>query len=189
MEHRTPKRKNIFEAFYNVPAALITPPFLKTSCTPNQITVLSGLFGVIGAFLLIFRNHSLLILAAVCIQLFAVLDLVDGNIARAKNLQSVFGHWLDIFFDKLNDFLLISALTIGAYRAVGKEHVAPDGIGQRIQGSGRGIGAPIRMDSYTTEVLPEMRLHEVSSSHVDGLTRRAKCFVDNRRHFIPAPVS
>jgi phosphatidylglycerophosphate synthase len=129
MEHRTPKRKNIFEAFYNVPAAVITPPFLKTSCTPNQITVLSGLFGVIGAFLLIFQNHALLIGAAVCIQLFAILDLVDGNIARAKSLQSVFGHWLDIFFDKLNDFLLISALTIGAHRAVGKEHVLLLGIG------------------------------------------------------------
>jgi phosphatidylglycerophosphate synthase len=129
MEHRTPKRKNIFEAFYNVLAALITPPFLKTSWTPNQITVLSGLFGVIGAFLLVFQNHILLILAAVCIQLFAALDLVDGNIARAKKLQSVFGHWLDIFFDKLNDFLLISALTIGAYRAVGKEHVLLLGLG------------------------------------------------------------
>ena len=97
--------------------------FLRTSFTPNQITLLSGIFGIIGAVLLISQNHLLLVLAALCVQIFAILDLVDGNIARAKNIQSKFGQWLDVFFDKLNDFLLIIGITIGAYLAVGKVYI------------------------------------------------------------------
>lgn len=118
-----PKRQNVFEMIYNQLASLITPLFLRTCCTPNYVTILSGVFGVIGAVLLVFQSRLMLILAAVCIQAFAVLDLVDGNIARAKNMRSKFGQWLDIFFDKLNDFLLIVGLTTGTYRAIGSEHI------------------------------------------------------------------
>lgn len=122
-EHKIPARKNVFEAIYNWPAAAITPIFLPLSVTANQITIISGFFGITGAVLLVFQSHVMLVLAAVCIQLFAILDLVDGNIARAKNMQSKFGQWLDIFFDKLNDFLLIACLTIGAYRDTSQPHV------------------------------------------------------------------
>ncbi len=122
-EHKKPARTNIFEVIYNWPAAMITPIFLPFSVTPNQITIISGLFGIAGAALLVLKSHLMLVLAAVFIQLFAILDLVDGNIARAKNMQSSFGAWLDIFFDKLNDFLLIACLTIGAYRDISRPHV------------------------------------------------------------------
>ncbi len=97
-EHEKPARKNLFEAIYNWPAAAITPVFFRLSVTANQITIISGLFGIAGAVLLVFKSHIMLVLAAICIQLFAILDLVDGNIARAKNMQSKFGQWLDIFF-------------------------------------------------------------------------------------------
>ena len=123
LEPKTPKRKNIFEAFYNYIASYITPVFLRTDITPNQVTILSGLFGIIGAAMLASTNHITLLSAAFCVQVFAVLDLVDGNIARAKNMQSKFGQWLDIFFDKLNDLLLVTGLTIGTYRATSHLYV------------------------------------------------------------------
>jgi len=129
LTHRIPKRLNVFEGEYNRLAAVITPAFLHISCTPNQVTVISGLFGILGAVLLVYQDRLVLVLAGVCIHIFAVLDLVDGNIARAKNMQSNFGRWLDIFFDKLNDFLLIGGLTFGAYRATGCEHVLILGMG------------------------------------------------------------
>ena len=122
-KNKVPKRKNLFEAFYNFLASLVTPLFLNTSWTPNQITIISGVFGIAGAALLIFQDHFFLIMAGICIQIFTILDLVDGNIARAKKMQSNFGAWLDAFFDKLNDFLIITGLTIGAYRSVGSIHV------------------------------------------------------------------
>jgi phosphatidylglycerophosphate synthase len=122
-KNKVPKRKNLFEAFYNFLASLVTPLFLNTSWTPNQLTIISGVFGIAGAALLIFQGHFFLITAGICIQIFTILDLVDGNIARAKKMQSNFGAWLDAFFDKLNDFLIITGLTIGAYRSVDSIHV------------------------------------------------------------------
>jgi hypothetical protein len=117
--HKVPERKNIFEAGYSRISKAITPYFLKTSLTPNHVTIISGLFGVVGAFLLISQDYSNLIIAGVFIQIFSILDLVDGDIARAKKMQSSFGWWLDIFFDKLNDFLVILCLSLGVFFRTG----------------------------------------------------------------------
>ena len=48
---KTPKRKNIFEAFYNKIAKYLAKIFIKTPITPNQITWISGFLGSIGAYL------------------------------------------------------------------------------------------------------------------------------------------
>jgi phosphatidylglycerophosphate synthase len=114
-EHKIPARSNIVEDLYSKLAKLVTPYFLKTNLTPNHITIISGIFGVLGALMLILNQHLYLIVSAIFIQLYAILDLVDGDVARIKNLQSTFGMWLDIFFDKLIDFLLIFSIAIGIY--------------------------------------------------------------------------
>ncbi len=50
---------------------------------------------------IIIDDTTHIIIAAIFLQIYTILDLVDGDIARAKNMQSNFGMWLDIFFDKL----------------------------------------------------------------------------------------
>lgn len=112
---KAPERKNIFEAFYNKLSKPFTSLFLYINFTPNQITSISGIFGILGALLLTMGDYSTNIIAAIFIQIFAILDVVDGDVARAKDLQSVRGMWLDIFFDKLNDFLIISCFTLGVF--------------------------------------------------------------------------
>lgn len=113
--HKIPLRENFFEGMYSEVSSRVSPFFLKTSITPNQMTIISGLFGVIGSILLISESYFNLIIAAIFIQLYTILDLVDGDIARSKNMQTYFGMWLDIFFDKLIDFLIIFFLTLGIY--------------------------------------------------------------------------
>jgi len=113
--HKIPLRKNVVEALYGIISKFLSTYVAKTSFTPNQITIISGMFGIIGAFLLTSQNKTGLISAGVFIQLFVILDLVDGDIARMKNMQSLFGKWLDRFFDKLNDFLLIIAFAVGLF--------------------------------------------------------------------------
>jgi len=124
--HRTPQRDNFFEAMYSKIAKSITPFFLNF--TPNQVTILSGIFGIIGSFLLISDNYLALFFSAILIQLFSILDLVDGDIARIKNLQSKFGMWLDIFFDKLVDFLIILIAPLGIYLSIGDPNILIWGI-------------------------------------------------------------
>ena len=113
--HKIPLRENFFEGVYSLISSSLSPLFLKTSVTPNQMTVASGIFGVIGSIMLISESYLNLIIAAIFLQIYTILDLVDGDIARAKNMQSNFGMWLDIFFDKLIDFLIIISLTLGVY--------------------------------------------------------------------------
>ena len=106
---------NIFELGYFKLANLMLPYFVNTSVTPNQITFVSGMFGVMAAMLLVVPSYYALFTAALFIHIYSVFDSLDGQLAKAKKMSSPYGMWLDIFFDKLNDFLLIVGLTLGAY--------------------------------------------------------------------------
>jgi len=112
-ENHIPKRANFFEKQYSKIADVITPFLISYSA--NQITIVSGICGVVGSLLLISSSYLALFLSAIFIQLFSVLDLVDGNIARIKKIESKFGHWLDIFFDKFVDFIIILTSSLGIY--------------------------------------------------------------------------
>jgi phosphatidylglycerophosphate synthase len=117
---KIPKRKNMFEAYNGLVSKFLSKFIVKTPLTPNQITVISGIFGIIGAMILMYQNRVSLIYAGIAIQLFCYLDAVDGDIARMKKMQTHFGNWLDTFFDKLNDFLIILGLSIGLYLKTGR---------------------------------------------------------------------
>ena len=97
--HKIPQRKNIIEALYNWISKPLSRIIVKTSLTPNQITIISGIFGIIGAHLLTCHSTTNLIYAAVFIQLFTILDLVDGDIARVQENSTFFGRILDGWMD------------------------------------------------------------------------------------------
>jgi len=65
--------------------------------TPNQYTYLSGVFALIGLWYMIQEN---LILAIVFFLIAGGLDFVDGAVARAKNMSSKVGAYLDTVFDR-----------------------------------------------------------------------------------------
>ena len=116
MKHKIPKRLNFFETFYGTISKFLTDKFfIHTSITPNQLTFVSGVIGAIGSFMLLSFDYNIIFSGAVLIQIYCILDAVDGDIARKKNMQSLFGHWHDVFFDKLNDFLIIFNFSLGVY--------------------------------------------------------------------------
>ncbi len=55
-----------------------------------------------------------MILGAVFLQLAFILDNCDGDIARAKSMQSRFGMWYDFCADLMVDFALWTGLALGA---------------------------------------------------------------------------
>ncbi len=113
---KIPLRENIFESFYNILSKPFSKLFLKTKFTPNNITIISGIFGIFACYFITLNSNETRIVAFLFIQLFALLDLVDGDIARNKGLTSNFGHWLDIFFDKLVEVLLIAAFVYASFQ-------------------------------------------------------------------------
>ena len=79
----------------------LTRPFLRTSLSPNQITLLSCLIGLLGAACFFQAGYWGFVLGALLLQLSAIVDCVDGEVARMKFLESPFGAWLDITLDTI----------------------------------------------------------------------------------------
>lgn len=70
--------------------------FQKTTLTPNVVTILHTLIGVMGAVLIYRENY---ILAVLCLELRAVLDCADGILARLKGQSTATGRAMDAIGD------------------------------------------------------------------------------------------
>ena len=86
-----------------------------TSSTPNQITIISFLFGLLAAYFFLQGTWINLIFGALLYEISFLLDYVDGRIARLKNLKSTFGAYLDIMTDITEYSVIIICLTYGQY--------------------------------------------------------------------------
>lgn len=70
-------------------------PLVKTSITPNQVTFLSLCAGLASAALIVKGTPTALLLGGVLLFSSAILDGVDGMIARLKKTSSETGHAID----------------------------------------------------------------------------------------------
>ena len=91
----------------------LTRLLLKTPLTPNQITLISLGFGVLAGVLFSKGTYAFSLAAAVSYQLAMVFDNCDGEVARAKNMRSEFGGWLDVVADILTDISLFLGIAFG----------------------------------------------------------------------------
>lgn len=106
--------KNDFFAFYvgRPISYIVTIPFLYTNVTPNTISLISIIPLLIGFLLFCVANTKIfLILGLVCFFIWNLLDGVDGNIARYKNLFSDIGS----VYDALNGYvaMVLSFFAVG----------------------------------------------------------------------------
>lgn len=68
---------------------------LPTKVTGNQVTVFWIFLGIVSCLLFCFGNYWISLLAAILFFIHAVLDYVDGAIARARGSVSMEGVYLD----------------------------------------------------------------------------------------------
>ena len=90
---------------------------LKTSITPNEWTWWITLFPVIGFLVLLRGNYLGFVAGAALFQVHSILDGCDGEIARAKYLDSEKGPGLDALGDLSSLLLFAAGMAIGLYRA------------------------------------------------------------------------
>jgi len=93
--------------FYQQITFLITKSIYKTDITPNQITLLSLLFGFFSAISIYYHQ---LIIGVIFLNISFIMDCLDGQIARVKNMQSAFGMWLDNTSDRVVENIVILAI-------------------------------------------------------------------------------
>ena len=99
--------KPTFEKFFEPLVNL----FGRLGISPNLITV-TGLFLVgLGSFALYFKEN---LLAFLLLSLGALCDFLDGSLARRLGKNSLFGSFIDSFFDRISDALPFIAIALSS---------------------------------------------------------------------------
>ena len=101
-------------------AALIVRAVRKTGLLPNHLTVAAFVLSAAGAAAFLGGTHHDFILAGILIYAGTLLDGADGMLARSKNLCTRFGAYLDLYLDRITDFLVLGAMITGYYRQSGR---------------------------------------------------------------------
>jgi phosphatidylglycerophosphate synthase len=103
------------DRFVNRPLGRVLSKLLvHTSVSPNAVSVASILIGVASAPLFAAGNF---VVGALVLQLCAIVDCVDGDLARALFKQSALGKWLDIGGDQVVHFSVFLGIGIGVARS------------------------------------------------------------------------
>lgn len=90
--------------------SLRVDPFLVNSrITPNQLTYLMVVAGVLAGAALLIPGLTGALLGAILIQLYLLLDCVDGEIARWRGQTSITG----VYLDRIGHYLSEAALLVG----------------------------------------------------------------------------
>ncbi len=83
-----------------------------TPVTPNQVSFIAFLLAL-GAAALFYFNHS--IWAGILVQASSIIDGVDGDLARAKSMTSLFGGFFDALLDRYADAVILAGLGYWAF--------------------------------------------------------------------------
>lgn len=89
--------------------------FRPLNFTPNMITTLSLLSGVVSIWFFIHRSY---ILCSIFFIIAYILDCADGNYARMYNMVTVFGDYYDHFCDVFKVLLLVLVIIKSKYISV-----------------------------------------------------------------------
>jgi CDP-L-myo-inositol myo-inositolphosphotransferase len=104
----------------NRPISLrISKLLLKTGITPNQISILSTVIGLVGASFFFSGEYFYLILGGILIHIHSIVDGCDGEVARLKLRQTKYGGWLDSVLDRYVDAAIIFGLVYGYWSITG----------------------------------------------------------------------
>lgn len=95
---------------------LLSRWLVHTPITPNQISVGATILGVLAGFLFGLGSKPISIIAAVLFQISAIIDCVDGDVARAVFKESPLGKWLDIVGDQVVHASVFIGIAVGLWR-------------------------------------------------------------------------
>ena len=96
-------------------SGLFTRLFLKLGWTPNMITMVSMVVGLVAAGFFVPGSWEMAIMGALLFQLSVIIDCCDGEVARLTFSESKFGQELDIWADNVVHIAIFAGIACGAY--------------------------------------------------------------------------
>ena len=90
--------------------------FEKLPFTPNQVTLMSAAVGVAAGILFIFDQW---LAGAISVFASMVLDGLDGEVARRKNMKSKYGAFLDTMMDRVVDTTVVLGVAYSSAKIYG----------------------------------------------------------------------
>ncbi len=94
---------------------LLSRLFIKLGFSPNAITILSMVIGLIGAACFAMGSYQLGILGALLFQLAVIIDCCDGEVARLTFAESRLGQELDLVSDNIVHMAVFAGIAWGTY--------------------------------------------------------------------------
>jgi 1L-myo-inositol 1-phosphate cytidylyltransferase / CDP-L-myo-inositol myo-inositolphosphotransferase len=88
--------------------------FLALGASPNVITMVATVVGLLAAAGFGYGTYAAGVAAALLFQLAAIIDCSDGEVARLTFTESPFGAWLDIAMDNVVHLAIFGGIAIGA---------------------------------------------------------------------------
>jgi len=100
----------------------------RTPVTPNQVTIISLILGIISGVFFSLGEHTYTITAGLLYFLSTVFDQCDGEVARLKKMETEFGRKLDIIVDTIANAAVVAGITFALYKTNGSGFVIIIGI-------------------------------------------------------------
>lgn len=102
----------------------ITYLLIRTSITPNQVTLLAIIFVLISSTLFTFGNNIYTIVGAIVLQLYVLFDCVDGEIARYRiftgmKTKNNMGKFMELIEHLITIPIILMTISYGAYKKYG----------------------------------------------------------------------
>jgi CDP-L-myo-inositol myo-inositolphosphotransferase len=117
LRHSGKSQDGMVSRFLNRPISrVITRLLLKLPITPNAWTILIFALALVAFVFLVRGGYTGFLAGSALFQLINILDGCDGEIARAKYLDSERGRRLDAFFDFVANLIFVLCLGVGLFR-------------------------------------------------------------------------
>lgn len=94
-------------------AARLVDPLRDTAVSPNHLTTLRLLFGILACAAFAAGGYAWSNIGALCFAMSNFLDHTDGELARLTGKISRFGHLYDLVCDALANILLFVGIGLG----------------------------------------------------------------------------
>jgi phosphatidylglycerophosphate synthase len=101
-------------------AGLIVRAARRLNLRPNQITVAAFVLSLAGALFFLGGNGASFLVAGLLVYVGTLFDAADGMLARSTSQCTRFGAYLDLYLDRITDFVVLGAMAWGYYLQSGR---------------------------------------------------------------------